>query len=130
MYSEANIAKAERLLGYRPKVSLEEGLTRMVSERFRNQGSPKTGHVLDSNRLFDNKAFKFLVKISILMEEITGKKNDVRYGPERLGDLRYFVCDISRAERELGWRPKVLPREGVQKLVAWIDENIEVFCGC
>ena len=40
-YSEVNIAKAQSLLGYRPRVSLEEGLARIISERFRD---PSTIH--------------------------------------------------------------------------------------
>ncbi len=35
IHSEANIHKAERLLGYQPRISLEDGLSRVVSERFR-----------------------------------------------------------------------------------------------
>jgi CDP-paratose 2-epimerase len=52
---------------------------------------------------------------------------DVRFGAERLGDLRYFVCDSSRAHRELGWTSTVRPPEGIRSLVEWIRANVAVF---
>lgn len=64
-----------------------------------------------------------------LIGEITGKKPTIKYEPSRLGDLLYFVCDISKAKQELGWKPKVLPREGVSNLISWIKENEKLFRG-
>lgn len=62
-----------------------------------------------------------------LLKEVMGKKPEVRFGESRLGDLQYFVCDIGKAKRELDWRPKVSPKEGIGKLVAWIQENRHLF---
>ena len=62
-----------------------------------------------------------------LIKEITGKELAVEYGPPRLGDLLYFVCDISKAKRELGWEPKVSNREGVTRLTQWVKENDDIF---
>lgn len=64
-----------------------------------------------------------------LLGEVTGRKPQVRFAESRLGDLQYFVCDIGRAKRELDWRPKVSPKEGIGKLVAWIQENRHLFSG-
>lgn len=41
----------------------------------------------------------------------------------RPGDQRVFVADVRRAERLLGWRPKVSTDEGIDRLLAWIKEN-------
>lgn len=68
-----------------------------------------------------------LIECLKLLEEITAKKPIVRYGPNRLGDLQYFVCDISKAKRMLGWNPKVYPKEGIKKLAAWVEENKHLF---
>jgi len=62
-----------------------------------------------------------------MIEKITGVEPKVEYGPDRFGDLRYFVCDISKAREKLGWEPKILPKEGIIKLCEWIKENINVF---
>lgn len=61
-----------------------------------------------------------------LIGEINGKKPDVKFAPDRYADLRYFICDISKAQKELGWAPKVLPKEGVSRLIDWIRENRSV----
>ncbi|HYB52922.1 MAG TPA: SDR family NAD(P)-dependent oxidoreductase [Thermoanaerobaculia bacterium] len=43
----------------------------------------------------------------------------------RLGDQRVFYCDIRRAEKDLGWKPRVAPSEGVDRLLEWIASNRE-----
>ena len=62
-----------------------------------------------------------------LIREITGQELVVKHGPPRLGDLLYFVCDIAKAKRELGWEPKVSNREGVSRLIEWVKENEAIF---
>jgi CDP-paratose 2-epimerase len=62
-----------------------------------------------------------------LIEKITGVKPKVEFGPDRFGDLRYFVCDISKVRKNLGWEPKIFPEEGVTKLCNWIKENVSLF---
>jgi nucleoside-diphosphate-sugar epimerase len=51
----------------------------------------------------------------------------VSFCPDRLGDLRYFVCDTSKAKQNLNWQAKILPKEGITNLVNWIKENINLF---
>jgi CDP-paratose 2-epimerase len=62
-----------------------------------------------------------------IIREICGREVTVRYEKERYGDLRYFVCDISKARQALKWEPKVRPREGVEKLIRWIETNRGLF---
>ena len=64
-----------------------------------------------------------------LIAEVTGQRPEVRFEEDRHGDLRYFVCDIRRAQRELGWEPEIEPREGVGRLLDWIKENERIFRG-
>jgi len=68
-----------------------------------------------------------LIECIKLIEEITGKKSNIQYKPERKGDLRYFVCDNSRAFISLNWKPSIKPKEGITKLVNWIRRNKELF---
>lgn len=62
-----------------------------------------------------------------MIKEICGKDLNVRFEPDRYGDLRYFICDIRKANRSLGWSPKVAPRQGVERLINWIGENRGLF---
>jgi dTDP-L-rhamnose 4-epimerase len=41
-------------------------------------------------------------------------------GKYRAGDIRHCVADISRIERELGYRPKLAFAEGLRELLAWL----------
>lgn len=70
-----------------------------------------------------------LVECLDLIEEITGKKPKISFGPGRLGDLLYFICDTSKANQRLNWKPKVPPKEGVARLINWIKENEHLFQG-
>ena len=68
-----------------------------------------------------------LIECIGIIEKIIGKKIDVKFAPDRFGDLRYFVCDIAKAGRELNWSPKVKPDEGVKNLINWVNDNIGLF---
>jgi CDP-paratose 2-epimerase len=67
-----------------------------------------------------------LLQSIYLIGEILGKKPEVIFEADRPGDMRYFICDISAA-RKFGFSPKVKPREGIEKLIRWIEENKSVF---
>lgn len=58
-----------------------------------------------------------------LIGEINVRQPEVKFAPDRYADLRYFICDISKAKKNLGWEPKILPKEGISMLIDWIKEN-------
>lgn len=62
-----------------------------------------------------------------LLERLLGRPIPVSYGDWRPGDQRVFVADIRKAERELGWRPRVGVEEGIRRLTAWVQENRDLF---
>lgn len=68
-----------------------------------------------------------LIECVKLLEEILGKKIEVNFCPDRPGDLRYFICDTTKAQNNLNWKAEVLPKQGVTNLVNWINENINLF---
>ena len=45
------------------------------------------------------------------------------YGPERGGDIKHSLADISKAEARLGYRPKVDFEEGLQRTVEWYQKK-------
>lgn len=44
--------------------------------------------------------------------------------PVRKSDQRFFVADISKAERILGWRPRVGAKEGLRRMLEWTRNSI------
>jgi CDP-paratose 2-epimerase len=61
------------------------------------------------------------------LEKLLGKSIKVARGDWRPGDQRVFYADIRKAEKELGWMPKVNVEAGVQKLFEWVKENRNLF---
>ncbi len=62
-----------------------------------------------------------------LLENLIGRKLPVIRSDWRPGDQRIFIADIRKAERELGWRPKVGIGDGLARLITWVQENRELF---
>ena len=60
-----------------------------------------------------------------LVEEIVGKKADVRYGPPNPADMFTNWADVSKAGELLGWEPQFNMREGVTRLVEWYNAERE-----
>ena len=44
----------------------------------------------------------------------------------RPGDQRVYVSDITRARQVLDWEPHVCPNEGVGRLLAWVQGNVDM----
>lgn len=62
-----------------------------------------------------------------LIADLVGRRPEVSMQPGRFGDLHYFVCDTARARAELGWSATIRPREGVARLVEWVEANMHLF---
>ena len=62
-----------------------------------------------------------------MLESLLGRQIEVGWDDWRPGDQRIFVADIGKAERELGWRPRVGREEGVRRLYEWVVENRNLF---
>jgi UDP-glucose 4-epimerase len=66
-----------------------------------------TGHRVDLNETFRT------------LKKLIGYTGDVQYGPERAGDVKHSLADISRAEKYLGYKPKVTFEEGLLQTIEW-----------
>lgn len=64
-----------------------------------------------------------VINLIRLMEEIIGKKADVRYGPANPADMLTNQADVTKSGKLLGWEPQISMRTGVTKLVEWYDKN-------
>ena len=61
-----------------------------------------------------------LLELFSLLEEITGVKLNYTKIPARESDQRVFVADITKAKDILGWKPKVVPSEGISQMLQWV----------
>jgi len=54
-----------------------------------------------------------------LLRPLTGYTGDVEYAPERIGDIKHSLADISRAQEKLKYQPLVDFQEGLRRTVDW-----------
>jgi len=66
-----------------------------------------TGRRVDLNEMFQ------------ALKRLTGYSGEVRYGPERGGDIKHSLADIAQAEKHMGYKPKVDFEEGLRRTVEW-----------
>jgi CDP-paratose 2-epimerase len=62
-----------------------------------------------------------------MLEKLLGKPIPVARGDWRPGDQKVFVADIRKAEKELGWKPKINVESGVKQLFDWVSANKNLF---
>jgi CDP-paratose 2-epimerase len=62
-----------------------------------------------------------------MLEKLLGKPIPVTRGDWRPGDQKVFVADIRKAERVLGWKPKIDVDKGVKQLFDWVSSNKNLF---
>ena len=51
--------------------------------------------------------------------ELTGYKGEAAHGPDRAGDIRHSLADITLAGERMGYKPLVDFREGLRRTVEW-----------
>jgi len=72
--------------------------------------------------LGENQCVK-LDELIALLEENLGRKAIIERLPNQPGDVPLTFADISKAERVLGYHPKVKIREGIAKFVEWFQKD-------
>ncbi|HVM61266.1 MAG TPA: SDR family oxidoreductase [Verrucomicrobiae bacterium] len=60
-----------------------------------------------------------LLELVDTVNKILGKNIAPKLDPPRPGDILHSQADIAKAEKLLGWKPRVNFREGIEKAVAW-----------
>src|SRR6266849_1041576 len=53
------------------------------------------------------------------LKELTGYKGSVKYGPERSGDIKHSLADITQAQKHLGYKVLVNFEDGLRRTVEW-----------
>jgi CDP-paratose 2-epimerase len=62
-------------------------------------------------------------ELVIWIEKKLGKKLPVSYEEARAGDQKYFVSDVTKAAKLLGWKPKVSLSPGLEELWDWLESQ-------
>jgi UDP-glucose 4-epimerase len=55
----------------------------------------------------------------LALKKLTGYAGGIKHGPEREGDIKHSLADISRAETAFGYKPTVNFEEGLRRTVEW-----------
>jgi nucleoside-diphosphate-sugar epimerase len=66
-----------------------------------------TGTRIDLNEMFR------------VLKKLTGYPGEVKHGPERAGDVKHSLADLSRAEKHLGYKPQVNFEDGLRRTIDW-----------
>jgi CDP-paratose 2-epimerase len=63
-----------------------------------------------------------------ILEKALGRAvPDAPFADWRPGDQPVFYCDISNANRDFGWEPKVGVEQGIHRLTEWVKDNKSLF---
>jgi CDP-paratose 2-epimerase len=54
------------------------------------------------------------------IEELNGKKINLKFVDWRPGDQKIYISDVSKAKKVLGWEPKTNTNNGIKKLFDWL----------
>ncbi len=58
------------------------------------------------------------------IKELLGSDIDAEHGPDRPGDVKHSLADVTLAKETIGYEPKVLFEEGLAKAIDWYKENL------
>jgi len=62
-----------------------------------------------------------------MLREISGKNIKPVHGPERNGDIKHSLADVSKAKKLLAYDPATSPVEGLRKTFDWYKKNSLIF---
>lgn len=60
-----------------------------------------------------------------LMKPMTDYAGTIKYGPERGGDIKHSLADITLAQKHLGYKPLVSFEEGLRRTVEWYRSEMK-----
>ena len=70
-----------------------------------------------------------LMRTIELIEQETGKKANLTFGPADKADVRATWANVDKARSLLGWESQVDLEEGIRRSVAWYKDNRELARG-
>jgi UDP-glucose 4-epimerase len=82
-----------------------------------NQVAGKVFNVATGRRVTLNETFA-------LLQKLTSYSGSAIHGPERGGDIKHSLADISLAQKHLGYKPTVDFEEGLGRTVEWYRQRV------
>ena len=67
-----------------------------------------------------------LLELLALLEKKLGKEIPYTSADWRPGDQPVYVSNISKINKELGWKPKIDVQEGTSRMIDWIVKEKEL----
>lgn len=68
-----------------------------------------------------------LLEFLDILERETGAKSKITFSNWRPSDQKVYISDISKIKKELNWKPKTDPKEGMKKLISWVKRSKDLF---
>lgn len=68
-----------------------------------------------------------LLELINILEEELDKKIEYEFHEWRPSDQKVYISDIRKVKGILGWDPEINPKDGVTKLIKWVNDNIKLF---
>jgi UDP-glucose 4-epimerase len=68
-----------------------------------------------------------LIECIRIIEEISGKKANLRFGDSQRGDARHTYADVTKAKKDFRYSPSVDIREGLTEHYNWLKKNLELY---
>jgi CDP-paratose 2-epimerase len=68
-----------------------------------------------------------LLEFIEVLEDLSGRPVEYDFAPARPGDQPVYISNIQRADKMLGWKPRISAVDGVGLLYRWVEDNIGLF---
>jgi CDP-paratose 2-epimerase len=69
-----------------------------------------------------NNSISILELLEVLRNELNISPSEVAYDDWRRADQKVYISDTSKANKILGWSPKVSAVDGIKNVAKWINE--------
>jgi UDP-glucose 4-epimerase len=65
-----------------------------------------------------------ILELARLIRDVSGRNSAIVFSPERAGDLRHSLADVSRLRNARGFVPGIRFEDGIRATYAWFRENL------
>jgi UDP-glucose 4-epimerase len=63
-----------------------------------------------------------IIDLAHAIIRLTDSKSEIKLLPERAGDIKHSLADISKAKRKLDWEPKYSLEEGLKEYIDYFSK--------